>query len=53
MNLEELIEMYERELQDLKALDNVKHIRDIPNVRYRTEAYAIQTFLVHLKNLRS
>ena len=51
MKLDELIKMYEEELQDILKLQKAKKIKDISLVSERIEAYAIQRFLKNLKNL--
>lgn len=50
MSLKELIEMYEKELQDILTYREVDKIRDIVHVHDRTEAEAIQRFIENLKN---
>ena len=47
----ELIKYYEIELEDILNFHKTKNINEITNVRHRTEAETIRSFLIHLKKL--
>lgn len=51
MDINYLINMYEKELQTLKDDFGANLTSEIANVKARTEALAIQRFIANLKNL--